>query len=228
MSSANSQARGYGPRRSPGRRSRSIIPSNMPLPPAARCARVMPRTSAQEGAARPSTEGAGDPQDKGAGNAGCPVHPQPRARMVVVDAHGYSPRGHRNRPAFPHAMVLTAYSVLSPATIRLATVIGGFRFCPARLSPTRLRRLDASIGRQDHTTSPSASRLRQRPGGSAHPPRLSEAEAAPFVYAAGASLTGSNPPCVPLARRRCPRPPHPIPTSVTIAIRPLCPKNLPE
>src|ERR1019366_468918 len=54
------------------------------------------------------------PPKEGVGNAGCPVHPQPRVRMVVVDAHEYSQRVHRNRPAFPHAMVLTVSSALSP------------------------------------------------------------------------------------------------------------------
>ena len=31
-------------------------------------------------------------------------------------ARASSPRSHRNHPAFPHAMVLTAYNALSPAT----------------------------------------------------------------------------------------------------------------
>src|SRR5258707_13248502 len=31
-------------------------------------------------------------------------------------AHGSSPQVHRDHPAFPHAMVLTAYFVLSPVT----------------------------------------------------------------------------------------------------------------
>src|SRR5260370_26523336 len=51
---------------------------------------------------------------EGVGNAGCPLHPQPRVRSVestrvfttVAPEH----------PAFPHAMVLTAYFVLSPVT----------------------------------------------------------------------------------------------------------------
>jgi len=51
---------------------------------------------------------------EGVGNAGCPLHPQPRVRSVestrvfttVAPEH----------PAFPHAMVLTAYVVLSPVT----------------------------------------------------------------------------------------------------------------
>ena len=48
---------------------------------------------------------------EGAGNAGCPMHPQPR---VVCRKHArWSPRSHRNHPAFPHAMVLTVSFVLS-------------------------------------------------------------------------------------------------------------------
>jgi hypothetical protein len=35
--------------------------------------------------------------------------------MVFEKAHEYSQRSHRNRPAFPHAMVLTVSFVLSPA-----------------------------------------------------------------------------------------------------------------
>src|ERR1700761_7919370 len=60
----------------PGVRRDDVTASTMPLLLATRCARVVPGTSAPEGAARPSREGAG--------NAGCPMHPQPRARMVVV------------------------------------------------------------------------------------------------------------------------------------------------
>ena len=59
---------------------------------------------------------------EGAGNAGCPMHPQPRVRMVVVDAHEYSQQSHRSSPAFPHAMVLTVSFVLSPAIGFLAAV----------------------------------------------------------------------------------------------------------
>ena len=35
--------------------------------------------------------------------------------VVVQNAHEYSQRSHRNHPASPHAMVLTASFVLSPA-----------------------------------------------------------------------------------------------------------------
>jgi hypothetical protein len=35
--------------------------------------------------------------------------------MVMADAHEYSQQSHRNHPAFPHAVVLTAYFVISSA-----------------------------------------------------------------------------------------------------------------
>jgi hypothetical protein len=50
---------------------------------------------------------------KGVGNAGCPMHPQPRVRNKKAHerSHHESTRIH---PAFPHAMVLTASFVISP------------------------------------------------------------------------------------------------------------------
>ena len=61
-------------------------------------------------------------------------------------------------PAFPHAMVLTAYSVLSPATNsschRHRRIKGNVR---ARSGRPHLRQLDTSNGCQDHTALPSAS-----------------------------------------------------------------------
>src|SRR3982074_2733541 len=52
---------------------------------------------------------------EGVGNAGCPLHPQPRVHFALVKKHT-SKRVHRNHPAFPHAMVLTVSFVLSPVT----------------------------------------------------------------------------------------------------------------
>src|ERR1700716_2516788 len=52
---------------------------------------------------------------EGVGNAGCPLHPQPRAQSVVTHTSVVT-TGPPEHPAFPHAMVLTAYLVLSPAT----------------------------------------------------------------------------------------------------------------
>ena len=51
-------------------------------------------------------------KDEGAGNAGCAGHPQP---VCSKNAHGSHHR-YSGHPAFPCAMVLTAYAALSPAT----------------------------------------------------------------------------------------------------------------
>jgi len=148
-----------------------------------------------EGAARPSREGAG--------NAGCPMHPQPRARMVVKNAHEYSQRVHRNRPAFPHAMVLRLTSCSPRRSALLPPSPCGFKVLSGPVEPNvPPQGLTPASRRQDHTTSPSAAtRLRQRasPGFGA------------IRLACRKSLTESNPPCDPIARLTLPRPPHLIP-----------------
>ena len=92
---------------------------------------------------------------EGVGNAGCPLHPQPRVRSVestrvfttVAPEH----------PAFPHAMVLTVSFVLSPVTglvchrrlrIKVLSKPGWADLNSANLTP--------ASGRQDHTILPSA------------------------------------------------------------------------
>src|ERR1700687_451311 len=56
------------------------------------------------------------PGKEGAGNAGCPMHPQPRVRKLS-EAHERSHHGHTGfKPGIPRAMVLTAYTALSPAS----------------------------------------------------------------------------------------------------------------
>src|SRR5229473_3717960 len=52
---------------------------------------------------------------EGVGNAGCPLHPRSRVHLVVVERTRVT-TSTPERPAFPHAMVLTAYVVLSPVT----------------------------------------------------------------------------------------------------------------
>jgi hypothetical protein len=81
-----------------------------------------------------------------------------------VDAHEYSQRVHRDSPAFPHAMVLTAYFVLSPAIGCFATVVSRIygRVQPGWAEPASAR-LDASIeasGPHDFTVRVSAVVLR--------------------------------------------------------------------
>src|SRR5882757_9201340 len=92
---------------------------------------------------------------EGVGNAGCPLHPRPRVRSVestrvfttVAPEH----------PAFPHAMVLTAYFVLSPVTG--LSCHRRLRICglsaPGRADLPSANLTPAS-GRQDHTILPSA------------------------------------------------------------------------
>src|SRR3982075_2554612 len=104
---------------------------------------------------RPSCARIIRPETEGVGNAGCPLHPQPRVRSVestrvfttVAPEH----------PAFPHAMVLTVSFVLSPVTglschRRLRTKVLS---APGRADLPSANLTPAS-GRQDHTTSPYA------------------------------------------------------------------------
>src|SRR3982075_2080841 len=53
-------------------------------------------------------------------------------------------------------MVLTAYSVLSPATNSSCHRHQRIKACPRPVGPTCLRQLDTSNGCQDHTALPSA------------------------------------------------------------------------
>jgi hypothetical protein len=75
------------------------------------------------------------------------------------------------------------------------------RLCQTRLSRHRLRKFSTSNGCQDHTASPSA--------------------ATSFVLHAVRPITGFIPPCDHIARPTLPRPPHPVPTFVTMANAPL-------
>jgi hypothetical protein len=97
-------------------------------------------------------------------------------------------------------MVLTAYFVLSPATSSFLSPSLANMVCLNPVGPTRLRQFSTSNGCQDHTALPSA--------------------LAPFVSALLIAHKSLDPPCHHVARPTLPRPPHPIPTSVTIAIRP--------
>jgi hypothetical protein len=85
-------------------------------------------------------------KNKGAGNAGCPMHPQPRVRKVKntrVSHHRFTGNAqHSLRDGF------NGYFALSPVT--------GL-FCHRRARGFLLENLTPASGRQDHTTSPSAS-----------------------------------------------------------------------
>jgi hypothetical protein len=108
---------------------------------------------------------------RGAGNAGRPLRPQSRVQCVGGTRGRH--HGHTGTPGIPRAMVLTVSFAL-PGDRALLSPSSPRSFLLGNLTP--------ASGRQDHTTSPSAS--------------------APLVYRAPS------------------RPPHPHPTSVTIAKRP--------
>jgi hypothetical protein len=101
---------------------------------------------------RPSFASTAPEKQEGVGNAGCPLHPQPRVRFALVKMHT-SKRVHRNHPTFPHAMVLRLISS-SPGNRALLPPSSADMFCLSPVGPTQL--LTPASGRQDHTTSPYA------------------------------------------------------------------------
>jgi hypothetical protein len=78
-------------------------------------------------------------------------------------------------PAFPHAMVLTAYFALSP-------VIG--LFCHRRWRKLSSTNLTPASRRQDHTTSPSATERVRQCASSVHriPPRVRDDRDTPLMW----------------------------------------------
>jgi len=105
----------------------------------------------------------------------------------------------RKSPGIPARNGFNGFLRALPGDRLVVTVASGLRFVRARSGRKTSANLTPAPGRQDHTTSPSAS--------------------ASLVRVAYRSLTG-NPPCHRLPRPTLPRPPHPVPTSVTIAKRP--------
>jgi hypothetical protein len=176
--------------------------SNMPLLLAARCARVMPGTSAPGGAARPSKRGRGATLKKGRGE--CRVPDAPAASC----AHG-SGRCARvftasspESPGIPARNGFTAYFVISPAIGFFATVISRIKVLPGPVEPNEPPQdLTPASRRQDHTTSPYAS------APSSCVPEIAHGEQSalrPHRTPDAAASTASHP------------------ASVTIAIRPSC------
>ena len=95
---------------------------------------------------------------EGAGDAGCPMHPQPDARSGVVKyAHQYSQRKHRKHPASP-TQWFTNYTRSSRGPLAVLTPSVRWRRAsqPGWAPRDSIRTLTPTMGRQNHTISPSA------------------------------------------------------------------------
>ena len=142
---------------------------------------------------------------KGAGNAGCALHPRSRVQICAKKAHT-SIQVQRKHSGIPCAMALRLISRSPRRRIRLVTVAAGLMAETIRLDRISHRQLDTSNGCQDHTVLPYASASFVLRTSTAH----------------GRSALQSQ------ARPTLPRPPHPLPRFVTIAIRPSCRERMGE
>src|SRR5229473_695220 len=100
---------------------------------------------------------------EGVGNAGCPMHPQPRVRNKTKHTSVVA-EGSPDSPGIPARNGFNGlFRALPGERIRLVTVISGLRFCRTRSGRLNLRKFNTSNGCQDHTALPSAySAVRQR------------------------------------------------------------------
>jgi len=88
-------------------------------------------------------------QSEGAGNAGCPMHPQPGVRILIVSMHTSIHSGSTGNIRHPPRNGFTAYSALFPGTNCFVDPV-------IRATRWRLANLTPASGRQNHTASPSA------------------------------------------------------------------------
>ena len=161
------------------------------------------------------------PRNKGAGNAGCALHPRSRVQSAQKKAHT-SIQGSGGNPTFPAQWLYGLYRAHpgvsgfpDPVASRNLALRPGRAFAPPKdLTPTTRR--------QDHTTLPYASRLRQRlrRAKCQSAEALAKAEAAPLVSASCDRSRSLSRPAIP-SRARCLRV-HRIPSqrSVTMANAP--------
>src|SRR5713226_5725902 len=137
------------------------------------------------------------------GRGECRVPAAPAAsRALWIGRTHTSNNEYTGTPGIPARNGFTAYFVLSPVTGLFCHRRPRIGFVQARLGRRNSANLTPASGRQDHTTSPYA--------------------ATSLVRSLGDRSRAHRPPCHPVARKTLPRPPHPHPASVTIAIRPSC------
>src|SRR5450755_3824454 len=85
------------------------------------------------------------PQE-GRGECRVPAAPAVSCALGGGRTHTSNNEYTRKHPAFPHAMVLTAYVALSPVTGLFCHRRLRIKFCLSPVGPTQLRRLDTSVG----------------------------------------------------------------------------------
>src|SRR5882757_2266883 len=155
--------------------------------------------SRPRGAMRPSYAFIFRPLE-GVGNAGCPLHPRPRVHFALVERTRVT-TSTPEHPTFPHAMVLTAYVVLSPVTgLFLPPSSADMVLSKPGWADATPQNLTPASGRQDHTILPSAATSLVRPLSDRS--RIQRTRPATFRAQNAAASTASHP------------------ASVTIMIRP--------
>src|SRR5260370_5814976 len=101
-------------------------------------------TFAPRGAMRPSGAFIFRPKE-GVGNAGCPLHPQPRVHFVLVERT----RVTTSTPESPGIPARNGFNGLCralPGDRALLPPSSADRFCLSPVGPTQLRELDTSVG----------------------------------------------------------------------------------
>ncbi len=98
--------------------------------PAARCARVVHLSSAPI---------------EGVGNAGCPLHPRPRAHFVLVERTRVTTSTPES-PGIPARNGFNGVCRALPGDRALLPPSSADMFCLSPVGPTQLRELDASVG----------------------------------------------------------------------------------
>src|SRR5882672_974993 len=127
---------------------------------------------------------------EGVGNAGCPMHPQPRVRSV--ESTRVFTTVAPGSPGIPARNGFNGFLRALPGDRACLPPSSADVGCLSPVGPTCLRKLDASVG----ASGPHDFAVRSN--------RLSSA--------CSVSLTDSeNPPCNLFARKTLPRPPHPVP-----------------
>jgi hypothetical protein len=150
------------------------------------------------GAMRPSCACSSRPNE-GVGNAGCPMHPQPRVRNGSEHTSVVT-TGPPEQPGIPAHNGFNGFLRALRGDRLVVTVACGLRLCQSGWIDNTSANLTPAPGRPDHTTSPSAS--------------------APFVNSRADRSRGSTRPAITSRAQRCCVHRIPFPTSVAIAIRP--------